>query len=749
MKNQKTLRAAIPLSFQAARFWETTLLFLLAAAPLLQAQLPVARLQGIFPPGGRAGSSFEVSIRGSDLDEASQLLFSSTNLTALVKTNADGKRIHDKFSFAIHSNTAPGFYEVRAVSRFGISNPRLFAVDTRPEISAPATNTSAEGAFEVPQGAWLNGRVEPAAYAYFRFNAERGQRLLIECLDGQIDSRLDASLILYDDKQREVARNRRGGLLDYTAPATGTFTLRLNDFLFRGGADYFYRLLISTRPHIDFVFPPAALPNTTNKHQLYGRNLPGGVLSSKTSADGKKLEKLSVDIAMPAQPPASLAGRSLGMNVPAAVVDSIEYRFSSSNGFSNPVLLSAATAPVMVERHTSKTSLQSLSVPCEVAGQFYPADDRDWYVFEAKKGDVYWLEVFSQRLGAPSDPLVVVQRVSKNDKGQEQVTEIKELNDSDANFGGAEYKTSSLDPAWRFAVPETGTYRVQVRDLFSRFKADPRLVYRLSIRRESPDFRLVATPAAHSPPKKDSKEVTLWSPALRKGQTLPCRVLVFRRDNFSGDIVLNVEGLPPFLTCPPVTVPPGSNSATLLFTAATNATDWAGPIRITGEGKAGDKTLLRDAVGASLTWTIADNSIEPTESRLTQQIALSVCAAESAPVRLFAAEGKTFEAAANAKVKIPLSISRAADWPAALKLKPSGAPALASLKELDVDAKTSSASLEIDLAKQKLTPGTYTFYLQSEAQGKYRASEKAKPKDTTIYVYSAPIQLKVVEKPGK
>ena len=88
-----------------------------------------------------------------------------------------------------------------------------------------------------------------------------------------------------------------------------------------------------------------------------------------------------------------------------------------------------------------RTIKQNLTVPCEIVGQFYPADDRDWYSFEAKKGDVYWIEIFSQRLGIPSDPFVLVQRVTKNDKGVEQVSDIKELSDSDANFGGAEYKT--------------------------------------------------------------------------------------------------------------------------------------------------------------------------------------------------------------------------------------------------------------------------------------------------------------------
>ena len=41
---------------------------------------------------------------------------------------------------------------------------------------------------------------------------------------------------------------------------------------------------------------------------------------------------------------------------------------------------------------------------------------------------------------------------------------------------------------------------------------------RLAIRSESPDFRLMAYPASPLP-EKDSKDVPVWSPLLRRGGT--------------------------------------------------------------------------------------------------------------------------------------------------------------------------------------------------------------------------------------
>ena len=61
------------------------------------AQLPVARLLTIFPPGGKVGSQFEVTLTGADLDEANQLHFSHTNISAKPKLGENGLPEANKF----------------------------------------------------------------------------------------------------------------------------------------------------------------------------------------------------------------------------------------------------------------------------------------------------------------------------------------------------------------------------------------------------------------------------------------------------------------------------------------------------------------------------------------------------------------------------------------------------------------------------------------------------------------------------
>src|SRR5687767_1780808 len=93
------------------------------------AELPVARLHTIAPAGGQLGATFEVSVSGADLDDVAALRFTDTNAVAKPKINGNtGLAEPNKFVVTISSNAAPGICDVRTVGRFGVSNPRHFAI---------------------------------------------------------------------------------------------------------------------------------------------------------------------------------------------------------------------------------------------------------------------------------------------------------------------------------------------------------------------------------------------------------------------------------------------------------------------------------------------------------------------------------------------------------------------------------------------------------------------------------------------
>jgi hypothetical protein len=361
--------------------WLRICCVLLLSAGTLRAELPAARLATIFPPGGKAGSSFEVELTGADLDAAGALWFSHPGITAKPKQGG-------RFQVTIATDVPVGRYEARVASRFGVSNPRSIVVGDLPE-AAPGG--------EVSVNSVINARCTAAAIDQHRFTAIKGQRILIDCAARSIDSRLEPILTLADASGRELERDRQHGLIDFTAPADGLYTLRLHDLLYRGGPEYFYRLTLSTAPRIDFVLPPCATPGARARFALYGRNLPGGITAPE-KLHGKSLQRLDVEIDVPAatQPSADPA------------TEGFEYRLRTVTGTSNPVFIAFASDPLIVEQEGDAP--QRLSLPCEFAGRFYPRRDADWLTFEAAKGDVYWIEVVSHRQHALSDPYLLLQR---------------------------------------------------------------------------------------------------------------------------------------------------------------------------------------------------------------------------------------------------------------------------------------------------------------------------------------------------
>lgn len=687
------------------------------------AELPVIRLDTIAPPGGKAGSEVEVGITGADLDEAKSLHFSHPGITAEPKDK--------RFVVKIAANVPPGVYDVRATGLLGISNPRAFVVGDLPQAAKAGANSTPETAIELPVDSIVTGATTASVADYFKFSAKKGQRVLADCDAGELDSRLSPVLTLLDAAGHELETSRRGGLLDFTAPADGNYLLKVHDLAFAGGPDHFYRLALTTAPHIDFVFPPCGKPGEKGKFTLYGRNLPGGTPANVKGDDGKPLEKLETEIDVPMAGDPHVDGLR---NPAAAALDGFSYRFSTPHA-SNAIFIGFANEPVVVEHEPNSKpgEAQKITPPCEVVGQFFPAGDADFYTFDAKKGEVWWIETISQRLDLPTNPFVLIQR---------DTADVQEAYGADTNIGGVRFSTASNDPAVRFEAKEDGTYRVKVCDLFGNSRNDPRNVYRLVIRKESPDFRLAAI-AEPPPEKKDDRKADPYSTLLRADGTTAIKVLAFRRDGFAGEIELHAEDLPAGVTCQPTKIASGANEGVVLLTSAEKPERWAGAIRVIGKAKLGDKELVREARGGAVCWTVADANVDAVRPRLARDIPLAVSAAEPAPVSVVATEDKRWEIPAGGKIEIPLKVTRRGEFKEALKLKPTGAPGLDAAKEIEVAANAATTTATIDLATAKIPSGEYTVHFQAQTKGKFRG------KDVTTTIYSAPIRIAVQPVPAK
>lgn len=571
-----------------------------AAANDAYAQLPQTRLYAVSPAGAKVGTSTDVTItNGADLDEVDRLIFGHPGITAVQKTvdqNGKPQPVPNTFTVSVAADVPPGLYEVFCSGYYGLSNPRTFVVGKNDELTETEPNNAVEQATEAPLDKVINAVVGSATDVdYFKFRGEPGQRVLVTCQAARIDSRLNATIELYDAAGRRVdySRNvvRDDPLIDYTIESSGDYFLRVFDFTYRGGPDYFYRLSVSTAPHIDFIVPPAGIAGTTSKYTLYGRNLPGGQ-PTDIVIDGDAIAKLDVDITLPADP-ATL--NVVDFLSPIEMdLDGISYRLETEQGSSNPVMICFASAPVAVEQEPNDEpgQAQKLTLPAELSGAFQKTGDTDYVSFEAKAGEIYYIEMFGERTNrAPTDPYFVLDQIVVNDKGEQSTKRISALDDNATNLAPIAFDTISDDPAMRFQVPADGTYRLQLRDRYFETRGDARLVYRLAIRKESPEFRLAIV--TEQPQAPGTQAAAPWAVGLRKGDHFDVRVVTSRRDGFSGAIEVSADGLPEGVVCPPVVIGAGQTTANLVFTATENAPNWAGMIRVLGKAKIDDPAQVR------------------------------------------------------------------------------------------------------------------------------------------------------------
>ena len=657
-------------------------------------QLPSTRFDRLYPPSASRGAELEVKVAGADLEGLHWMKFSHGALKAEPKKDEDGEIVPNLFLLKVAGDAPLGIHKAWVGGgKFGASNYRSFVVGDLPEVEAGSGGTSMEKPFEMEIGQTALGKAPAGKYGWFKFAAQKGQRVLVEVSTKDIDSKLMPSIALYDASGLQLDNDSQGGLLDFTASADGEFFVRLNDFLYKGGDDYVYRLSVTTRARIDMVYPPLGKAGTNAKFTVYGRNLPGGQPSEWKTKKGKLLEKKEIHVQLPAGDSRAKLKLTDYLDPRRAALDHLEYRLKSPQGTSGAAFIGYGVDNPIFETDSNNDlpgKAQLVKVPCEFVGKFFPSADKDRIRFTAKKGDVYRIEVVSERLGRPSHAFLLLEQLTKKADGNETAREIGKSLETVSTLGGQFFDVSTRDPSLRFEASADGDYRILVYDLFNS-SPDPLNVYRLSIRKEAPDFRLAAYGMLPPPASNNSSPVFVKSPTIRKGEAFPVKVLALRRDGFKDAIDLEVQGLPAFVSYSPKRIPEGADSVTVLFHATDKSTDWDGLFSIAGKSKVDGKEVRRDCRFADVCWSSYDTQakIAVSHIQVVQKTPLAVVGREKTPVRVVFDDAKLAETAqkalesaekasqeadkkamdAQAKLKAPLDAERKAEQELAAKKK--------------------------------------------------------------------------------
>ena len=382
------------------------------------AQTAPPTLQKLLPTGAQRGMQLTVTIHGTNIGEATRLIFSepgfSSRITAVkevpiekmatpkgvVRTDAPIDDKARKYELTAAITIGPqvphGVHGFRLHTPLGISNQLRFAVTALPETREQEPNDPGGPQAVVLPAALVGSLGKAGDVDAFRFTARAGEDVVFQVVARPLGARLDSIVRLLDASGKVVAENNdndlsRDSVLTWRAVDAGPYTLAIEDLEHGGGADGFgYRIYAGALPYVASVFP------------LGVREGAGG----RVSTAGVNLGADSVRVAGEAPYP---GGRTVPVKIGTARGPVLNRR---------TVALGAYEDALEREPNSDVSMAQTLAIPSSVHGRIWNegggadaskrAADQDLFRFTAARGQKLVFEITAQQLGSPLDSIVEV-----------------------------------------------------------------------------------------------------------------------------------------------------------------------------------------------------------------------------------------------------------------------------------------------------------------------------------------------------
>lgn len=221
-------RSQHPLSILPFQF---AILLAFTASAFSQATFPSPVLTSISPLAAKAGSTVELTLRGTDLDGPQALMIGNRSVPVKAGTKAN------VFSLALPADLKPGPFDLRFVGRYGVSNPRVLLISEYAVTESPGTNAKPDKALKITVNSAISGAFKATTPHWFTFEAKKGQ-FLVATFDGlHLDTRSEILGAITDASGRELARMKQGAMA-FSAPADGTYRMRVAELMHRTGDDF-------------------------------------------------------------------------------------------------------------------------------------------------------------------------------------------------------------------------------------------------------------------------------------------------------------------------------------------------------------------------------------------------------------------------------------------------------------------------------------------------------------------------------
>ena len=433
---------------------QTALLTCLAVCSAAKAGEPPA-VDRLFPPGGQRSTSFEVQLTGK-VGDGDVKLISEGNAIGFVLSE---KR--DTATITIAPTARAGVQWLRFANASGATELKPFLVGLVPEVTAVEPNDKiAEAQQAALPSVTINGVLEKSRDVdTYSVQLTKGQTLVAAMLANQIlESPMDAVLQVTNERGIVFAQNNDDIDLDprliFTAPTDGTWFVRVFAFSsapnstiqFAGGADYVYRLTLSTEAVVEHTSPlvkPADAVETV--FELHGWNI---------------------------------AAQTITLAKDATTLDS---------GIVLPVAVETSDVPVMVESQLAADKL--LTLPVAVSGLISP-EGMDTYHFNAVKSQQISVSARARIYGSQLDAVLAVL-----DKDGTQIKESDDINGGNA------------DAELQLTIPADGQYRITVSDRYQHIS--DRFFYVLHCEETRPSLDVTVKNSAFTMPADKPLEIPI------------------------------------------------------------------------------------------------------------------------------------------------------------------------------------------------------------------------------------------------
>ncbi|MCA9074600.1 MAG: PPC domain-containing protein [Planctomycetaceae bacterium] len=475
-----------------------SLLTLTLFAPTAMAASP--GLGRLIPNGGQRGTELEVTIAGSNLQDAEEVMIYDAGIEVLslevVKDkdgNSDGKQL--KAMIKIAEDAELGAKRVRVRTRTGMTNLQVFHVGALPVIAETEPNTIFTEPQAIEQNVTVQGRIDSEDVDYFVVEAKQGQRLSAEVFGMRMGrsggaNYFDPYLAIMSEDRNELVASDDPALVwnDATVstiiPADGKYIIALRDSAYNGDGNADYHLHIGSFPRPMSIVPAGGKPGETLSVTFLGD--PTGAITREVTLPIEMSERFGL-----------------------AVED--EHGVSPSWNWFRLANLDNA---IEVEPNNSHTEATPATGPGAFNGVLTDGDEADYFKFTGTKDQQFDIEVYARRIRSELDPVVYV------------------YNMADGAQLAANDDSRGPDSYLRFTVPADGEYAVAVRDHL-RQGSDAH-TYRVEVTPIEP--KIVARPTEFS---------RYVQPQLIIPQGGGCGVVVnVSRSDFGGPVNFRSDDLP-------------------------------------------------------------------------------------------------------------------------------------------------------------------------------------------------------------